>query len=484
MVAQWQSSTYSHGYLILPASLYIIWKRRASLSALNPTPSALAIALLIPATFGWLLGELTTTAVVEQFSVVVLIIGLVWGVLGSAVFRGLLFPLIFLTFAVPLGESLIPGLQDFSARFAVKLLSLSGIPVLLEGRYITVPHGRWEVAEVCSGVRYLMASLAVGFLFAGLIYRNWVRRIGFFLASAIVPILANGVRIFGIVLIGYLGGDRLALHVDHVLAGLVFFSLIMLLLFAIGLRWREDQSRRAPAVEVKRGAVPISAETKAAGENSFFNPRASLVLAGTLLVIGLGPLSAKYLWSNQPRAEEVQLSRPAVSAPWTVSERENLMWEARFQSPTAELKQTYESADQRVMLYMAYYSGGQAGGKLISSVNQLYDRQNWTRTGESWKTAEINGQPVRMHEVMVQSMNSSLVIWKCYWVDGTFTSDDYRAKLLQAKAGLFRSNQGAIAIVLASENGLPQARGPETLRSFLKHAEWQGDAQLARKDSH
>ncbi len=207
------------------------------------------LPLLLLASFGWLLGNLTTTAVVEQLCGVVLVIGLVWGVLGSAAVRLLLFPLTLLFFAVPLGEGLIPWLQDFSAKFAVKLLSLSQVPVLLEGRYITVPHGKWEVAEVCSGVRYLVASLAVGFLFAGVIYRSWSRRIGFFLASAIIPILANGVRIYGIVLLGYLGGERLALGVDHVLAGLVFFSIIMLLLFLVGMRWREDQKGEARRAE-------------------------------------------------------------------------------------------------------------------------------------------------------------------------------------------------------------------------------------------
>jgi hypothetical protein len=62
MAPQWHSSTYSHGYVIFPASLFIIWKRRNTLGALTSTPSIWAILLLILATFGWLLGDLTTTA--------------------------------------------------------------------------------------------------------------------------------------------------------------------------------------------------------------------------------------------------------------------------------------------------------------------------------------------------------------------------------------------------------------------------------------
>jgi len=479
MAAQWHSSTYSHGYLIFPASLYIIWKRRNLLSVLTPTPNVWAIPLLILATFGWLLGNLTTTAVVEQFCAIVFIIGVVWGTLGTAAIGPLLFPLAFLIFALPLGEGLIPSLQDFSARFAVKLLSASRIPVLLEGRYITVPHGKWEVAEVCSGVRYLVASLAVGFLFAGVIYRSWRRRVGFFLASGIIPILANGVRIYAIVVIGYLGGDRLALSVDHVLAGLVFFSIIMLLLFLVGMRWREDQKREARSAGGWEKSRLIPGELKVPRETAYFTPRTRMLLAGILLLIVLGPLSARYLWSYQPGPEGASLAGPAVSAPWSASQRDNLPWDAQFQSPTVELRRTYESGNQTVKLYMAYYGRGQAGGKLVSSMNQLYDRPRWLRIGEGRKSAELDDQSIRMHEVFVQSANSSLVIWHCYWVDGIFTGNDYLAKLLQAKARLFESRQGSVAIVLAAENGPPQSQGSAILKDFLNHAAWQEGLRFA-----
>ena len=481
MAAQWRSSTFSHGYLILPLSLFVIWKRRNRLKALTPTPDMRAIPLLVFATFGWLLGNLTSTGVVEQFCVVVFIIGLTWGVLGTAVVRPLLFPLVFLIFAVPLGESLIPGLQDFAARFAVKLLSLSQIPVLLEGRYITVPHGKWEVAKACSGVRYLISSVAVGFLFAGVMYRSWVRRIGFFLASAIIPILANGARIYGIVLVGYLASDRLALSVDHQLEGLVFFSITMLLLFLVGIRWREDRNREVPPPGAREESTPIPSGFEASNGTSYFTPRASLLLAGFLLVMVLGPLSARYLWSHQPGPEEVNLTAAAVSAPWSTSEKNDFGWEPQFVSPASELRQTYESGSQTVKLYMAYYDGGQPGGKLVSGMNQLYDRPRWLRTGEDRRFAELNGQSVQVHEVFVQSADSSLVIWHCYWVDGVFTSNDYQAKLLQAKARLLGSRQGSVAIVLATENPPPQSQGAAVLKDYLDHAAWREGPQLSLK---
>lgn len=468
MAAQWHSSSFSHGYLVLPTSLYLIWTRRKRLALLSPAPNPWAIPFLLLAVFGWLLGNLTVTGFVEQLCVVFLMMGLAWGVLGTAVVRALLFPLAFLIFAVPFGEGLIPWLQDFSAWFAVKLLSLTQIPVLLQGRYITVPHGKWEVAEVCSGVRYLVSSLAVGFVFAGLTYRSWARRIGFFCASAIIPIIANGLRIYGIILIGYLGGDRLALGVDHIIAGLVFFSIVMLLLFIVGLRWREDTGKASSQESVPEHSLGPEG-LRISDQPSYFTPGAMIVVTACLFLTALAPISAKFLWGRQAQAEERDLAAPLVSAPWSTAQDNGFDWEPKFLSPTAEFRQTYQSSSQTVKLYVAYYNNGQQGGKLVSSVNQLYDRPRWLRTDEGRRRAVIDGQSTEIHELLAESAGSSLRVWDCYWVDGTLTSSGYWAKLLQAKARLFGSRRGAAAIVVAAEEPPPGSHAAETLGDFMSH---------------
>ena len=76
--------------------------------------------------------------------------------------RRILFPLAYLLFAVPLGDFLVGPLQDVTAVFTVWALQLTGIPVYLEGRFFYIPTGAFEVAEACSGIRYLIASLALG----------------------------------------------------------------------------------------------------------------------------------------------------------------------------------------------------------------------------------------------------------------------------------------------------------------------------------
>src|SRR6267143_1818419 len=176
MAAQWLTSTYSHGVLIPPISFYLGWRVRHDFESLAPRLSFWMLLLIPVLAFAWLLGELTSTAVIQHFFFVAMIVSLIWGGIGTPAASVLLMPLVLLFLAVPMGESLIPPLQDFSALFAVKLLDLTRVPALLEGRFITTPSSRWEVAEACSGIRFLLASFTLGFVYAALIYRKWRRR--------------------------------------------------------------------------------------------------------------------------------------------------------------------------------------------------------------------------------------------------------------------------------------------------------------------
>src|SRR5206468_6688395 len=113
--------------------------------------------------------------------------------------------------------------------------------VFREGNYFTIPSGSWSVVEACSGVRYLIASFMVGTLYAYLSYRSTARRAAFIAASLVVPIVANWLRAYMIVMLGHLTNNRLAVGADHLVYGWIFFGIVMALLFWIGSRWRQDE---------------------------------------------------------------------------------------------------------------------------------------------------------------------------------------------------------------------------------------------------
>ena len=131
-------------------------------------------------------------------------------------------------------------MQDFAARFAVAGVQLVGIPVYSNGLNIEVPGARFTVAEACAGLRFLIASVALGTLYGYTMYRSWKRRAAFIVVSIIVPIIANGLRVWGIVVLGYILGNAEAATADHLIYGWVFFSMVSVILILLGLPFRQE----------------------------------------------------------------------------------------------------------------------------------------------------------------------------------------------------------------------------------------------------
>jgi exosortase len=198
------------------------------------------------------------------------------------VWRVSAFALLYLYFLVPSGAFLTAPMQDFAARFAVAGVGLLGIPVYSNGLEIEVPGARFVVAEACAGLRFLIASVALGTLYGYTMYRSWRRRAAFIAVSIVVPIIANGFRVMGIVVLGYWLGDAKAATADHLIYGWVFFSLVSVILILLGLPFRQD----VPAF-----ATPVPDVRYRAGQ-----PRKIAAVAGvTILFIALlaSPLATR-----------------------------------------------------------------------------------------------------------------------------------------------------------------------------------------------
>ena len=240
-VETWNASTaYNHCFLVIPIALYLLWDRRFDLTgiAVRPMPSALLLGL--PLAAAWLLSERLGIMEGRQIVAVSFVELLFLAVLGKRLWWALAGPLLYLFFLVPFGEFLTPALQDVTTFFIRHGLETLGVPAYIDGYVIEIPQGTFFVAEACAGLRFLIASLAFGCLYALMMYRSPMRRGVFILVSIVVPVIANGLRGIGIVYLGYLLGSAQAAAADHVIYGWVFFSAVILLLIALGLPFRQD----------------------------------------------------------------------------------------------------------------------------------------------------------------------------------------------------------------------------------------------------
>lgn len=232
----WDVSTYNHILLVPPIVVWLVRLRWADLSRLAPAGWWPGLIALGGGTLVWGAGAAEGINLVSQFGAVVMLQAAVATLLGPRVVAGLLFPLAYMLFLVPFGDEIIPLLQAITAKLAVALTHASGVPAVIDGVFIDTPVGLFEVAEACSGVKFLVAMVALGALVAHLCFASWKRRAVFMLAAAVVPVLANGVRAWGTIYIAQSQGVEFAAGFDHIVYGWIFFALVMAAVF--GAAWR------------------------------------------------------------------------------------------------------------------------------------------------------------------------------------------------------------------------------------------------------
>ena len=118
MVSTWNNSvTFTHGFVVIPIVLYLLWRQRGALTAIEPRPFFPALLGIAAAGAAWLIGDRLSVNSVTEFAMMAMVPLAVWAVLGTQTLKALLFPLAFLFFAVPFGEFLVPPLMNWTADF-------------------------------------------------------------------------------------------------------------------------------------------------------------------------------------------------------------------------------------------------------------------------------------------------------------------------------------------------------------------------------
>lgn len=231
-----RSGTFAHGFLVLPVALWLLVRGRHRVAAAPARVTWAAVPLLVLLVGLWVLAQALGVGVVAQFAVLLMVPAGVLVLLGPAVARAAAFPLGFALLAVPFGEFLMPALMDITAAGSVLLLQFTGVPVYRDGWLLSIPEGNFQVAEACSGVRYLIAAVATSVLFGHLFFATARKRLIFIGFTVVLTVLANVLRAYIIILLARLTDMRLAVGVDHFIYGWVLFSLLLAVLFWAGLR--------------------------------------------------------------------------------------------------------------------------------------------------------------------------------------------------------------------------------------------------------
>lgn len=450
MLSLWlHSQTFAHGLAVVPISAWLIWRQRATLARLPCEPAPRALALLAGLGAAWLLAAIANVQILQQYLLCLMVPAIIIVLWGSRLARAISFALAYLLLAVPFGEVFIPSLVEFTASFTMGALQLSGIPVLRENNYLTLPSGQWSVVDACSGLRYVIASLALGILYAYLNYRSLWRRLGFIAVALCLPVLANGLRAYGIILIGHVSDMRLAVGIDHLVYGWIFFGLVSLLLFWCGAWWQQPEAVSAPA--------PPSALPPSRLDASQLR---RLALACVALTACWPVLAAWLLRPPRPLPSPAPLlTLAAPPLPWHTTPLLAEDWKVLHRGEPQKIALRYANGSHAVTLQLFWYRQQRKGAELLTPVRRplLAAGPNWQDISSSPREIVVNGRTLPLRQTVVQAAHTSLLTWRWYRVNGRNISSPQLLKLLHAKSILLGGpDDGAEISLAASFEGQPE----------------------------
>lgn len=446
----WKSDTFAHGLVVFPIFAWLVWQKREALDQCRPAAAPAVLLAIVLAGVAWLGSELISASGPAHFSLAVILVASFVAVLGRQAARVLAFPLLFLFFGVPIGEFLLPVLMSYTADFTVIALRATGIPVYQEGLYFIIPNGRWSVVEACSGLRYLVASLMIGSLYAYLNYVSLKRRLLFMLVALLVPIVANWIRAYITVRVGYHFGSEFVEGFIHIVYGWVFFGVVILLMFWIGSRWHEEVPARTTA-----GEHPAPAK-----------PAGWLALAAVGVAVAFFPLMLAQL-QGPVVPFTVALEAPPAQPGWTLQGDEANTYRPAFKGHRGEVFQTYRRDDgATVGLYVAYYAEQRKGAELVMHGNGLDGREGsgWARTGT--REDQLPVGPVR--NAALRRGEQRMELWSWYWINGRVVNSDFIAKGLLAMDRIMgRADDSAVIVIVVPTREL-ELSGEAVAEGFVR----------------
>jgi exosortase A len=439
-VIWWTSSTFNHCLVVIPIVIWLISLRYEEVKRLTPVVWPVGFAFFGGAALLWILGEAAGLGLLRHTALVLMIQASVVTILGKQVARGLMFPLFYLVFLIPFGEEFVPLLQTITAKICVFLLEHSNIPSKIDGIFITVPNGFYQVAAACSGVKFLVAMLAYGALAAQICFRSNRRRAVFMLAAITLPILANGIRAFGTIYIGYLTNTNFAKSFDHVVYGWFFFAFVMSVLMLGSWRWFDRKIND-----------PWLTNTDQIGKSSITPVQA--VLASVMILL-LPTIWTMAVANARHVAVEHPITLPDVAG-WQRVNVDNVHpWSPRFDGADHRVFGRYRNQKGDVVdLSITLYGWQDEGRKIIGYAHGAVDPDGPWR----WTSDEI-APPNGKAERLLGPDKVTRLVESYYVVGGVTSANPATIKLSTMAAKLFGGDQSAVAVLVSSEEGHGDAR--------------------------
>jgi exosortase A len=361
LIALWDDIariTYTHGFLIAAISAWLVVRRRRELADEPCAPSVAGAAVTVLTGVVWFFAVRAGIEIVNQVLLVILMWLSVWALFGLRVARVIWLPVGFLLFAVPVWDIVNPLLQELTVHAVHALLQVAGIPAYVDGNYVHVAAGVFEVAGGCSGIHFFIVSFSLGTLYGEIGRDPWKVRAWLLALAVGFALLANWVRVFIIVVAGHLTNmQHYLIREEHYNFGWAVFAVMMLFYLILARRIAPPaRNEPPPLAELGNGAKGTRA-------------------TGLLVAIGCVALIPVFEILNPVKPAPLPAlgaSLPPVPAGWSQATSHTMSWSPVFAGADQEERSEYaDDNGQHLAVFVATYAMQRQNKELIAYGNSL-----------------------------------------------------------------------------------------------------------------
>jgi exosortase D (VPLPA-CTERM-specific) len=432
VTSEWSQEEYSHAYMIPFIALFIVATRSRELAAAPWTGSLAGVGVLVVAFVLLVASSLSSIYTIGHVGYVVALWGAFLAVLGWPAVRTIWPALAYLVFMVTLPDflevKLTAGLQLISSQIGVAVIRLAGMSVYLEGNVIDLGAYRLQVAEACSGLRYLFPLMSFGFLCAVLLKAPLWQRVVVFLASVPLTVLMNSFRIGVIGVLVNLYGSEQAEGFLHDFEGWVVFMGCVAILFA--LMWLMLRLSGRPFLKSLRMDTPPVAEMA----RLLLAPGTSRVaVTAVVATVAVAVVAGAVQGRPERLPERASLSTfPLVLTDWRGQEqRVEDVYLDQLRATDTFLATYARPADELpVALWIAYYAS-QRRGEAVHSPAACLPGGGWLVESSELVDvagADAGGAPVRVNRVVIAQGEQRQLVYYWFPQRGRNLTNEYLVK--------------------------------------------------------
>ena len=393
----------SHGFLIAPICLGLLWRARFALSNAPIRGSLTGCILLLCCGLAWLVFLRSGIQDLQLLLLPPILFLAAYAAFGFRAAWVLAFPIGYLGFALPAWGTLGGPLQELTTWAVGAVMPVIGLPARVSGFLVHLPNGTFEIAYGCSGINFLVVGLAIAALLGELQQAPIRRRALLLVAAGLLAITANWVRVLAIIAIGYVTNMHNGLVTGgHLLFGWVLFAIIL-----VGYIWMV--TRHLPEVEGK--PTPVSPGDQTAQVQLRLS-----YLAPALLALAVAPGLEYTLGSSRSMAHE-SLSAPAGRASWRGPQAvASSPWRPVFVGSDVHWQVAYSGTGGRdVEMVGVGYAAQEQGHELVNEGNSLLGNGALTVVHVGVVKAAGNAFT---EEVVVDGQGRRSVVWSVYDIAG------------------------------------------------------------------